>query len=193
MIIEIDTTILHNNSISVLQYIVGYLLLTKDYKKIDDIKSEIGEQSLITILNMLSESRFVSNLKSINSLDYDSIVIRNKFRALVDSVKDRDFFDELLELYPKSVIRPDGTKDYLRSDLKRCRTKYKNITDNKLKKHNSILEALKFEIETRTKEGNLKFMKRLPNWLAEEGWTLYQERIKDTNPIKENVYGTDLE
>jgi hypothetical protein len=98
-----------------------------------------------------------------------------------------------MEEYPTKVTRPDGTTDYLRSDLKRCKKKYNNITNGKLKKHIEILNALKFEVETRTKEGNLKYMKRLPKWLMEEGWTLYQERMNDTTNQNKSKYGTELE
>lgn len=192
MIIEVDTLNTEKNGISTLQYLIGYLLLNREFEKIKEIKSEVGEEILIKILTSLSKSRFIASLKSIKDLDYDNIIIRNKFRVLVDDIKDRDFFDELLEIYPKSVIRPDGTKDYLRSDLKRCRVKYRNITNNRLKKHNEILDALKFEVNIKTKEGTLKFMKRLPKWLMEEGWTLYQERMND-NSSNINTYGTDIE
>lgn len=194
MIIEVDTDALTKSNISVLQFIIGYFLLSKDYKKLEDIIKEISNTTFNEILKTMEDNRLLNNLNK-ESFSYDNIIIRNRFIKLIKDYSPEDLFDDILKIYPVKVQRPDGTFDYLRTDLQRCRKLYNNtIVKNSFRKHERILKALKYEIEIRTLEGSLKYMKRLPKWLNSEDWKIYEERMKDTTTNHNTeTYGTELE
>ncbi len=40
-------------------------------------------------------------------------------------------FDEFYAAYPQVVIRPDGTKSFLRANVNNCRKKYNSIVGKK--------------------------------------------------------------
>ena len=98
-------------------------------------------------------------------------------------------------MYPISVTRPDGTKDYLRGDIARCRKIYNSHVGKSRSKHEYIIDALKFEITNRRINNKIGFMKRMSKWLVSQEWTLYDEFLKDKKVQKqvEEVYGTNVE
>lgn len=195
MTIEVDIEVLSKSNISILQYIIGYFLLSKDFKKLEQLIKEIGESSFKTILSDMESKSFIHNMNTDKDFSHDNIIIRNKFIGLTKEYESEGLFDEILKLYPVKVQRPDGHMDYLRVDLKRCRRLYDNtIVKKSFKKHEKILKALKFEIEIRKKEDSLKYMRRLPKWLAMEEWKIFEERMKDSEELQDNnTYGTEIE
>lgn len=198
MIIEVDTEVLRKSNISILQYFIGYFLLTKEFKKLAKlITEEIGFDIFKTLIADLESKSFMHNMNDNTQKEwsYDSIIVRNKFIELVKDYQAEDMFDELLKIYPIKVQRPDGNMDYLRTDVARCRKMYNNtIIKKSFKKHEDIIKALKFEIEIRKKEDSLKYMKRLPKWLASEDWKVFEERMKDMKTtVESEAYGTELE
>jgi len=104
--------------------------------------------------------------------------VTEKFKSLL-SVDDP--FEELYNNYPTSIIRPDGKKDYLRSDKAKCRIRYKKITDKNALYHKYILECLNKEIQDKEKSQSMGYFKRLINWIDGEEWKKYEDDSKEDN------------
>lgn len=186
MLIEIDTIILDKYEISPNQYIFLYLL---DNNKSDSSQamhvSHINKDDIIDLVN----KRIVQCENTINGEpDISNISIRPIFSVALDTSK---CFDELLALYPVSVIRSDGTKDYLKTDTNRCRKSYNKIIGKNITKHQEIMDCLRFELDLRYNQGSLSYMKRLPKWIASEEWDVYKEAMKEEQ-IKTVSYGQQL-
>ncbi|HPJ00551.1 MAG TPA: hypothetical protein PLN65_06925, partial [Enterococcus sp.] len=64
------------------------------------------------------------------------------------------------------------------------------IVKNSFRKHERILKALKYEIEIRTLEGSLKYMKRLPKWLNSEEQLApeYMGTTGNIGELSQNLY-----
>lgn len=187
MLIEIDTNFLIRNNINLKQFLVCYLLykganhqLIK-YTKFDSIDLEF--------MNKLVDEGWITsnNLNSITSTK-----VTNKFSKLFT---EKDYFQELLDTFPKDVLRQDGSKVYLRTAQKDCKRRYARIIKNSRLKHDTIINALKAEINIRTKENKMMWFKTLPNWLKAEEWQIYEGIFEDGVTLGENIdnkYGTNI-
>lgn len=187
---EVDIKTLKDYNISPNQYTLSYLLHKQEYIDFHKLKDIIGEEKTIEELSQLDDRSFIKIKENADPLDPSNISIRNKFLFIIE---EGDYFDELVENYPIKVFRPDGTKDYLRSDLNRCRKNYKKIAPSR-KKHQRVLKALEFEKKVREMEDSWKYMKKLPKWLSSEEWKVFEERMKDEQEKdgEQLGYGQDL-
>lgn len=188
MLIEIDL-----EEAKKLQITVNQFLLLKFAIESINIKPY---QSVIQINNVDIEELIALGILEENST-YDpknlsKLIVTDEFSK---KLKTRDFFDEFYEMYPISVSRPDGTKDYLRGNIARSRKLYNSHVGNSKTKHSAMLSSLNFEVTNRTMSGKLGYMKRMYSWLLSEEWTLYEEFLKDKKVQKQvdEVYGTKLE
>ena len=113
----------------------------------------------------------------------------------MNELRQKDFFDELYDIYPTFVVRTDGTRDYLRGAPSNCRKLYAKITGHSRSKHEHIKECLKFELSNRKQTNSMQYMKRMHKWLTSEEWLLYDEFMKDKKVQKkiDDVYGTAIE
>lgn len=185
MLIEIDTIILNKYDISPNQYIFLYLLTIDSESSQVMHVSHINQQDIIDLVN----KNIVQCESTINGEpDISKISIRPIFSTALNTSK---CFDELLALYPVSVTRSDGTKDYLKTDTNRCRKTYNKIIGRNISKHQEIMDCLRFELDLRYSNGSLGYMKRLPKWIASEEWEVYKEAMKEEQ-IKTVSYGQQL-
>jgi hypothetical protein len=187
MLVEIDTNVLIENKITANQFLLAYLLHAGDINTLQNLMV-LGYD-----IDELVENGFIHNgneLDSKDSIDFTKLVLKTKFENLIVT---GDFFDELVQGFPVKVRRKDGTEDYLRSDLARCRKLYNKITKHKKLIHTHILSCLVFEVNYRVRNNNLAYMKKLPKWLASEEWKVYEQfMLEDTNKEEEVSYGTEL-
>lgn len=187
MVIEFDTNTLVRLNLSVKTYTICYLLYKTAHHQLMKYL-ELDPVDLKFMENMVKEGWITgSNLNNITS-----IKVTPKFRKLFENV---DFFQELIDTYPTKVIRPDGTEAYLRTAQKQSKLRYTRMIKNSRIKHDTIINALKAEISIRTRQGTLKFMKTLPNWLAGEEYKNYEHIFEDGKPLDNNEtqsYGTNL-
>lgn len=191
MIIEVDFDSLFELEMTADQYTLAYLLYKQDYHNFNRFISLLDTEDIKVNLHMLELNRYISNLNLNGDLEPSKLLVRNKLKTIFDTEKDE--FEELLELYPVKVLRPDGTKDYLRTDLKRCKKLYQKILGASKFRHARVMEALKFELEVRENEGSMRYMKRFPKWLASEEWKVFEERLNDKDDSNEHSgYGTTL-
>jgi len=195
MILEIDTTYLTENHITAHQYTILKLAsennthLLKRYLGYSD-----SLKTLYSDLNILYKRGLLENAPNDNAI-LTSIRVSENFNRHLSF--DTDPFEELYNAYPIKVLRPDGEYDYLRVDQKRSKKIYRNVIRLNRAKHEFILQCLKAEVESRSKRGQLPFMKRMPAWLVSESWKIYAdliERNQGTTPDKNKAsYGQDIE
>ena len=94
-------------------------------------------------------------------------------------------------MYPVYIVRPDGNKSYLRANVNKCRKLYNSYVGNSRNASENINKCLKFEIDKKTREGKLMYMKTMWRWLMDHQWEASEEEMRDT--VKEkDVYGTEL-
>lgn len=190
MIIDVDLDFLIQHNISANHYLILYLL----HKRKSLYLKKYIESNPVTIedLNEMSEKKLIHNLSDSSDIDWNKIIIRPRFRELMS---DGDFFDEFYEVFPVKAIRPDGKTDYLRINSNNCRKLYSDITNNKKSLHKKIISCLDFEVASREREGSMKWMKKMHNWLASEEWKSWEERMIDEPFNKEENklgYGNEL-
>jgi hypothetical protein len=185
MIVEINTDHLIKMDLTAGQYLLAFLIYQRLYNAYSNLKFNFP-QIIENDLQMLNDKGFI--FQTGTRMGYS---ITDKY---LEYCGNKDRFDELLERYPVFVIRPDGNKDFLRTDKKGNRRKYESLTNRSKSKHEHILKCLEFEIKTREREGSLKYMKRLNNWLTDREWEIWAERMEvDTQTeLKTTTYGTEL-
>jgi hypothetical protein len=144
-------------------------------------------------LRSMIERRLVHNVNPPGELDVSKIIVRKW--ASDELEETHNYFAEFLEHYPISVIRPDGSKDMLRRELPNSKLIYNKLVKGKPELHQDIIRCLDAEVSERTQSGQLKYMKRLPKWLAAEDWKLYLPALneKTNNKTDKPGYGLDLE
>jgi hypothetical protein len=140
-------------------------------------------------LDKLVERRLIHNSNPKGEMDVDRIMLRSTF---IGEVKKDDLFEELLLEYPGMVVRPDGTKDYLKTDLNKSRKHYTSLVKKDEVLHRQIMECLKYEIRERNKTNKIGYMKRLYKWLTSEEWKSWQAQMVETSSIETNDLGYGL-
>lgn len=192
MIIEIDTMVLMEEKLTPTQLFILQLLAETQTTPLQQWYDARADNATVNQeIKQLIELEFLASLNDGESFDFSKLVALPK--AITLSGMDRDWFQELVDKYPVKANRSDGTKDYLRTDLTRCRRIYLKMTNGNLSKHEKIMKCLEYELHVRSKEGNMAYMKRLPKWLASEEWKSFEERMADNEfQSEETNYGTEL-
>ena len=188
MLIEIDLDTCEKLQVTPNQLIFVKLLIEKNQKNIKKY-SEVSGVNISDVDSLIERDIIQADSRS---EDFTKLVITDEF---LNSLDQKDFFDEFYEEYPKLVVRSDGIKDYLRTDINRCRKYYNQQVGRSKLKHENIMKCLRYEVDYRRKSGNMSYMKRMPKWLLSEEWTVYEQMIADSNVItqKEVQYGSSIE
>lgn len=185
MIIEVDSNFLVKHNLTIKEYLFCYLL----YKGANYQLSKYLKKDAIDLpfLKKLENKEWIKKIDK-NNL---SAEITEKFSSLFT---EKDYFQELIDTFPKNVIRQDGTKSYLRTAQKECKRRYSRIIKNSRLKHDKIINALKTEIDIKTSQNKMMWFKTLSNWLKAEEWLAYEDVDIDNNSLIErnNSYGTDI-
>jgi len=171
-------------------YIALYLIYKKNFTVFNKF---IAKNPVLTdeVLEDLINKRLIHNSNTPGNCNPQKIQIRDTF--IENVIKPTSFYDEFLEHFPVKVLRPDGTTDYLRSDLKRCKSIYNKMIKGDREIHNNILRYLDEEVKVRNQTNQMKFMKRLPKWLASEEWEVWRLKIEDTEEDDVSLgYGQNL-
>lgn len=183
MVVEINTEYLIQTGLTANQFLLAQLIYERHFMTLSKLKLEFAE-SIKQDLDILTGAGYLTQSAGTH-------LITPKF---VSILKKEGKFEEFFNTYPISVLRPDGNKDYLRVNKASCKTRYNNLIKKTKTRHDFIVSCLKFEIETRTKEGSLSYMKRMPNWLSSREWEAWAERMEDEVSLKSTSdYGQELE
>lgn len=193
-LVQVDVKELIKRKITADELTVVQLLLNKDT---DTLKKYLNLYTITEkeiLFNKLAKSGLVISINPPN--EYDPFLMELQPYASI-ALAQGDFFDEFLNTFPTSTIRPDGIRDYLRTDVNRCKKVYTRITNGKESVHRNIMDCLRCELESRKRFNKMPYMKKLPNWLSSEEWKTWEQQLKDTNPFterKEDIgYGCKLE
>ena len=188
MILEIDTSILDRiPNISINQLVFLTLVLS-------DIK--VINQDIQKLLSLVNEEE-IQELESrglITTSTVDDTTVIKKTEKLEELLKeDKSMFDEFYDLFPVYVIRPDGTKGFLRANVNKCRKEYNRIVGKSKAIHQHIMNCLSFEIDNKMLTGKIGYMKTMWKWLTQHEWETFEEQMKldDYQPNTYN-YGTDV-
>lgn len=183
MILELDTSLLKTLNISINQLLFISLILNenqKDHQDIQELLSRVNEEEIQDLIN-----------RNLVIIEYYSNGIKYQLTdtALSTIKKPDTMFDEFYETFPVYVIRPDGTKGFLRANVNKCRKEYNRIIGKSRAMHEHIMQCLRYEIDDKMRTGKLSYMKTMWKWLTQHEWECYEEQLK----IKEeDQYGTNI-
>ena len=113
-----------------------------------------------------------------------------------DKLKDflkpsKTYFELFSEIYPKYVLRPDGTKAYLKTNINRCHHLFNLYTGLSEAMAQHLIDCLNFEVDKRMRNGKLGYMKTMYKWLVEHNWEESEQEMTDTQ-TSSTTYGTEL-
>ena len=186
MILELDTSLLSRYDLSLNQLVFTSLVLNENQTNNQDIHELLSRVNEEEILNLVQRGIIV-----VTTSDDEQIYSPSK-ELLEFTKKGKDsMFDEFYEVFPVYVIRPDGTKGFLRANINKCRKEYNRIIGKSLAMHEHIMNCLKYEIDDKMRTGKIGYMKTMWKWLTQHEWECYEEEITE-QPTTENLYGTGV-
>lgn len=187
MILEIDTEILNRiPNISINQLVILSLVL-------DDNQST--NQNIHKLLSLVNEEEIqdLINRELLSVTITDNAKIYGKTRKLADLLKEeKSLFDEFYDIFPVYVLRPDGTKGFLRANVNKCRKEYNRIIGRSKAMHEHLCKCLRFELQDKTFTGKLGYMKTMWKWLTQHEWEVYEEQMKLDETNNTYMYGTTI-
>ncbi len=186
MIIELNTKLLAIPEITSNQLIFLSLVLDKNQKANQDVRKLVSLVSDEEILNLISDG-LITSIERGKSITYDAT---DKLKEIVKP--NRDYFDLFYDMYPIYVLRPDGTKNYLRANVNKCRHLFNVYCGQSEAMAEHLINCLDFEMKKKTAQGKLSYMKTMWRWLVDHQWEESEEEMQDTTVKAESTYGTEL-
>ena len=188
MILEIDTSILDRISDLSMNQLVFLTLVLSDNQTIN--------QDIQKLLSLVNEEE-IQELESrglIATSTVDNTTVIKKTEKLEELLKeDKAMFDMFYDQFPVYVMRPDGTKGFLRANVNKCRKEYNRIVGKSKAMHEHIMDCLKYEMDERMRTGKIGYMKTMWKWLTQHEWETIEEQMKVETPNQNYYnYGTDI-
>ena len=187
MIIEVNTKLLDmEEQINLNQLLFLSIVLDKNQPKYQDVRKIV---SLISDdeIQYLVEQKLITSIERGNSITYVATDKLKQFIAL-----EKSYFDLFYDMYPVYVMRPDGSKCYLRANVNKCRHLFNTKVGNSSAMAEHIIKCLEFELDKKMREGKISYMMTMWNWLSRNQWEVSEEEMQDTEQKAENSYGTEL-
>ena len=188
MILEIDTSILDRISDLSMNQLVFLTLVLSDNQTIN--------QDIQKLLSLVNEEEIQElETQGLISIQYDrDTQVISKTEKLEELLKeDKAMFDMFYDQFPVYVMRPDGTKGFLRANVNKCRKEYNRIVGKSKAMHEHIMDCLKYEIDERMRTGKIGYMKTMWKWLTQHEWETIEEQMKVETPNQNYYnYGTDI-
>lgn len=184
MILELDTTLLNKLNISINQLVFLSLVMNTNQKynqEIHELLSRVNEEEIQDLV----ERNIIVLEKTTNTIIYKP---SEDTKKLIET-KANSMFDEFYNTFPVYVMRPDGTKGFLRSNLNKCRKEYNSIVGRSLAMHEHIMDCLRCELDDKMRTGKIGYMKTMWKWLTQREWECYEDQLKVN---KEDYYGTTV-
>lgn len=186
MILELDTSLFNIGDISINQLVFLTLCLNEkhqaNHQDVHEFISRISETEIQSLIDQGLVSLTTEDTKNYYKPTEKLISFLNK---------DEDWFEEFYKAYPVYVIRPDGTKGFLRSNINKCRKQYNSIVGKSKAMHEYLLNCLNFEVMNKTMTGKLGYMKTMWKWLTQNEWETLEEQMQYEEQNL-NGYGTEL-
>lgn len=187
MIIELNTKLLeYPEKLNSNQVIFLSMVLDKNQKSNQDVRN---------IVSLISDDEisYLLQLNLITSIERGNSITYNPTNKLIEYLAPpKSLFDLFYDTYPSYVVRPDGSKCYLRTNVNKCRNLYNTMVGRSEALAEHILKCLNFEIQKKTREGAIGYMKTMWRWLQDHQWEASEEEMKDATTQIKNSYGTEL-
>lgn len=186
MIIELNTALLYTaEHINSNQLIFLSLVLDKNQKNNQDVRKLVSLISDDEISSLLTQELITSTENG------NSILYKPTEKLLTLITPDKSYFDLFYEMFPVYVLRPDGTKAYLRTNVNKCKNLYNSIVGRSSAYAEHINACLKFEIDKKMNTGKIGYMNNMWKWLTGRMWEESEQEMQDsTNTI--TGYGEDF-
>lgn len=187
MIIEVDTKLMElPEQINANQLLFLSMVLNKNQKL---------NQNVHKIVSLISDDEisYLITQGLITSIEIGNSITYLPTEKLTNFLKpEKDYFDLFYDMYPVYVMRPDGSKSYLRANVHKCRHFYNTIIGNSSALAEHINDCLQYEISKKMSTGKLSYMKTMWRWLIDHQWEETEEEMTDTAKNAVNAYGTEL-
>ena len=187
MIIEVETKLLEAApNINLNQLIFLSMVLNKNQIPNQDVRKIVSLISDDEISYLISQG-LITLIEKGNSKTYqETDLLKEKIAP------DKDYFDLFYDMYPVYVLRPDGAKSYLRANVNKCRHFFNVTTGNSIAMKQHLINCLQYEINKKTREGKISYMKTMWRWLIDHQWEETEEEMADNSTTNTNAYGTEL-
>jgi len=188
MIIELDTKLLSlPEQLNMNQLVFLSMVLDKNQttrnQDVHQLVSLIGDADISYLVQQ----------GLITSMERDKFIVYEATEKLKSHIANEgDYFDKFYDQYPVYVLRPDGSKSYLRANVNKCRHLF-NVTcgrSSAMAEH--LIACLNFEVHKKMTEGKLSYMKTMWRWLVDHQWEESEEEMNDTVDKPISAYGTDI-
>ena len=187
MIIEVNTKLLDlYPELNANQLLFLSIVLDKNQPKYQDVRK---------IVSLISddEIQYLVNQKLIISIERDNSITYQATEKLRNAVSlEKSYFDIFYDMYPVYVMRPDGSKSYLRANINKCRHLFNTKVGRSSAMAEHIIKCLEFELNKKMREGKISYMMTMWNWLSRNQWEVSEEEMRDTEQKAVNTYGTEL-
>lgn len=187
MIIEVNTKLLDEfPDLNSNQLIFLSIVLDKNQPKYQDVRK---------IVSLISddEVQYLVNQKLISSIERGNSITYQATEKLLEALKvEQSYFDRFYDMYPVYVMRPDGSKSYLRANINKCRHLFNVKVGNSSAMAEHIIRCLEFELDKKMREGKISYMMTMWNWLSRNQWEVSEEEMQDTELKASQSYGTEL-
>lgn len=188
MIIELNTKLLGiPEKINLNQLVFLSMVLDKNQKT--------NNQDVRKIVSLISDDEisYLVQQGLITSIERGNSITYSETDKLMSYIKpNKSYFDQFYDMYPSYVVRPDGTKSYLRTNLNKCRNLYGVYVGNSQSMAEHINKCLEKEISNKMSQGKLSYMKTMWKWLVDHQWEEIEEEMKDNEQKNLSTYGTEL-
>jgi hypothetical protein len=187
MIIEVNTKLLDIGvQINANQLLFLSIVLDKNQPKYQDVRKIVSLTSDDEIQYLVQQG-LITSIERGNSITYQAT---EKLRGAISLEK--SYFDLFYDMYPVYVMRPDGSKSYLRANVNKCRHLFNTKVGNSSAMAEHIIKCLEFEISKKMREGKISYMMTMWNWLSRNQWEVSEEEMQDTELKANQSYGTEL-
>lgn len=188
MIIELDTRLLGlPGNINLNQLVFLSMVLDKNQKTYNqDVRKLV---SLISDdeISYLIKQGLITSIERSKSIIYEPTEMLKQFIT-----PEKEYFDLFYDMYPAYVLRPEGTKSYLRTNINKCRHLYNTYIGKSSAMAEHINDCLKFELDKKSREGKIGYMKTMWRWLVDHQWEESEAEMQDHTLATEESYGTEL-
>ena len=183
MILELDTSLLNKLNISINQLVFLSLVMNENQKDHQDIRELLSRVNEEEIQDLITRNIVIIEPMN-NGVKYS---LSDESTQLLQISRD-SMFDEFYTAFPVYVIRPDGTKGFLRANVNKCRKEYNRIIGKSRAMHEHIMQCLRYELDDKMRTGKLGYMKTMWKWLTQHEWECYEDQL---NIQEDYSYGTD--
>jgi hypothetical protein len=187
MIIELNTDLLNvEDNLSMNQLVFLSMILDKNQKP--------NNQDVRKLVSLISDDEisYLLNQDLITSIERDDAIVYEAGQKLTNFLNSkRGYFDQFYEQYPVYVLRPDGSKGYLRANVNKCRRMFDTICGKSSAMAEHLINCLDYEVKKKMSTGKIGYMKTMWRWLVDHQWEEIEEELKDTDKTV-SAYGTDI-